>query len=362
MYWDCRLLNDKINQDAGKHIPPSGYRRVYAQRNDSPAMTHALLKWAESFFTLSLKESELYDEHGDVHPSLEKLGQHFYNTASLGGDAEFRTKHATVLERFPKQPEHLKQLRDAVSALRDRLPGFAGLETKERCRLYDPFAGHCYIPIYWRGFQTAQAYAREFQEHEHLSDTHWIAAELVYGNCVRDAKVKEALKKDARMTYRRVLNSLDPVAGKSVFDDSKRDGYTSINIVTSPPFDLNDAALFFFSKRSSQFAAFLIQGSFFDTKRGKPHTQARDRFWNAVQKAGRVAVIPRVAPFNSQFQDDKSLQWVIIFKTSAWRSKLMGKEGKQFYVPRPKMGGSRKGAGRPPFIANLLEPRKKRKS
>ena len=352
-YWKYRLMNDWINQDAGKHIPPSGLRRVCAQRNDSTDLTKALLKWAESMFTLSVKESELYDDKGNLHTSSEILSQHLYDMASLRGDAEFRTKHATVLQRFPTRAEHQKQLRVAVNQLRERLPGFGTLQETERCRLYDPFAGHCYIPMYWRGFKNAQAYAREFGDGTHTSDTDWIAAELVYGNCVKNDKVKKALEEDAHMEYHRVLNSLDPVAGIKVFDDSKRDGYTSINIITSPPFDLNDAALFFFSKRCSQFAAFLVQASFFETKQGRAWTQAREVWWQSMLKQKRVAVIPKVAPFNSPFQKEKYLQWVIIFKSKEWRSKLM-KRAKEFYLPRPKMGGRREGAGRPPYIANLV--------
>ena len=352
-YWKYRLLNDTINQDARRHIPPSGHRRIHAQRNDSSALTKALYKWAESMFTLGVKEHELYNNEGNLHTSLEKLAEHFYDMASLSGDAEFRTRHAKVLKRFPTHPEHKKQLKVAVNILKDCLQGLGALEEKEKCRLYDPFAGHCYIPFYWRGFATAQAYARGFEDEAHANDTPWVAAELVYKNCVPNHDVKTALEGDARLQYHRVLNSLDPVAGNKVFNDSKKDGDTSINIITSPPFDLNDAALCFFSKKCSQFAAFLIQGSFFDTKMGRSWTQARETWWKAVQKEGRVAVIPHVAPFNSPFQKEKSLQWVIIFKHRQWRSKLMGKEGKRFYVPRPKMGGVREGAGRPPYIANL---------
>jgi len=125
--------------------------------------------------------------------------------------------------------------------------------------------------------------------------------------------MKVTMTKDPRVDYHRIQNSLDPVVGAEVWEDHRGE---NVNIITAPPRDVIEFSFMYFSKRVTQFAAFLIPKSYlFDEDWPKERTF----FINYVAATGRLAII--------QLED---CWWIIIFKTSAWRSKLLGRQKQVF--------------------------------
>lgn len=127
-----------------------------------------------------------------------------------------------------------------------------------RSCLYDPFAAQGHIFTEWEGFSSNQAYARGALCDERKNDANrsiWEACEFVRGYCAGNKDMKRTMIKDPRVDYHRIQNSLDPVVGAEVWEDHRGE---NVNVITSPPRDLIDFSFMYFSKRVSQFAAFLI--------------------------------------------------------------------------------------------------------
>ena len=149
--------------------------------------------------------------------------------------------------------------------------------------------------------------------------------------------MKETMTTDPIVDHHRIQNSLDPVVGAEVWDEN-------VNIITAPPRDVIEFSFMYFSKRVTQFAAFLIPKNYlFDEDWPKKRTF----FINYVAATGRLAII--------QLED---CWWINIFKTSARRSKLLGRQNK-FYLKfnglwfkggvgpgRPKLSEDEKKSGR----------------
>jgi hypothetical protein len=321
VYWKYRRAGDQANQDAGKHIPISRHRREGAQRKDTRKDRAALIEYCYCVALDFFPDKTVWDEDGTplFDFDLHEVGKRWYAAADLGGDAVYRQRHPKACVRFHGVQANISQVRKAVRVLKEALRGFPELEESPRARscLYEPFAAQGHIFTEWDGFKSNQGYARNALCDERLNDANrsiWEACEFVRGYCAGNKDMKVTMTKDPRVDYHRIQNSLDPVVGAEVWEDHRGE---NVNIITAPPRDVIEFSFMYFSKRVTQFAAFLIPKSYlFDEDWPKERTF----FINYVAATGRLAII--------QLED---CWWIIIFKTSAWRSKLLGRQNK-FYL------------------------------
>ena len=313
-YWHYKSVNDRENQAAGKHIPPSGDRRIGARGG------WRFAEYCRDVYLDFFPDGALWDE--DDLPlfnfDIDASATRWFYTACLDGDASVNQSHPNrVFKRFPEIAAHNSVLKSAVLELKQQLHGFASTveASGKESWLYDPFAHRGGVFMAWNGYASGQDYARRSASIEESArsenGSRLEAREFLKRDCVRDPHVKGVLATDGRLRYVRIHNSFDPVVGADVWNDHRGD---SINVITSCPYCLTDLAFAYFSKRVTHFAAFLIPERVAGLE--EMQTEAVKFFFRYVERENRLGVIP-CGKRNCR------MLWIIIFKNRAWRSKLL---------------------------------------
>ena len=352
LYWETRRKNDDRNQIARRHLPPSGMnaRNARFPVGHSGTLVNHCRRIFEDFFP----DRALRDNPPDIN--LDELADEWCGTADLTGDARFRApkrcRHSCV--RFGLDSEgkvdvgQTNLLKMAVRFLKETLKGYAAIETRTPgyCTLYDPFASRCFIALTWLGFATYTEYvgacrhaASRTSRSPWVSST-WINQEMVYANLVTSQEVRECMREDnVFLSYARMVNPFDPCISAPLWKEYRGVG-KAINVVCSPPRDVIDVAFFFFSKRVSNFAAFLIPETFLkreESEEARWPSQLK-YFLEYVDREERLAVLPCA--------EIEHLYWWVVFKGRKVRSSLLGEGGSIFYGLK---GG--RGRGRPASVS-----------
>ena len=361
LYWETRRENDDRNQLAGKHLPPSGKHARNARFPHHHSAT--LVKHCRRIFEDFFPDRALRDNPPDI--DLDHLALKWCGTAELLGDARFRgpKRSREVMLRFGWDSDgkvdvgQTNLLKTAVRFLKENLKGYAAIEarTPGYCTLYDPFASRCFIALTWQGFATYSEYtdacrdaASRTSRSPWVSST-WINQEFVYSNLVTSRETRECMRDDnVFLRYERMVNPFDPCISAPLWKDLSGCG-KAMNVVCSPPVAVIDVAFFFFSKRVSHFAAFLIPETFLKREEGEEvrwPSQIK-YFLEYVDKEERLAVLPCA--------ENDHLYWWVVFKGRKVRSLLLGKGGSVFYGLK---GG--RGRGRPRSGVSETERRARR--
>mmetsp|Transcript_7366 Transcript_7366/g.30652 ORF Transcript_7366/g.30652 Transcript_7366/m.30652 type:complete len:188 (+) Transcript_7366:812-1375(+) len=159
VYWYYKSVNDRENQLAGKHIPPSGDRRIGARGG------WYFPEYCRDVYLDFFPDRALWDEDGlpEFDFDIDACGRQWFDTACLDGDASVNQSHPSrVFDRFPETAAHNSVLKSAVLELKQQLHGFAtAVEASgKESWLYDPFAHRGGVFMAWNGYVSGQDYAR----------------------------------------------------------------------------------------------------------------------------------------------------------------------------------------------------------
>jgi hypothetical protein len=261
-----------------KYMEPMNFYYIVEARNVKFPEGHSgtLVNHCRRIFEDFFPDRALRDNPPDIN--LDELAYEWCGTADLMGDARFRapkrSRHSCV--RFGWDSEgkvdvgQTNLLKMAVRFLKETLKGYAAIEarTPGYCTLYGPFASRCFIALTWLGFATYTDYVAACRDAASRTSrspwvsSPWINQEFVYANLVTSPEVRECMREDnVFLNYARMVNPFDPCISAPLWKEY-RGVEKAINVVCSPPRDVIDTAFFFFSKRVSHFAAFLIPETF----------------------------------------------------------------------------------------------------